>query len=49
MSLCIREFAKITRGDKNEYVDIDNIILSKRDWDFLAKYANSSEKDDRLN
>lgn len=48
MSLCIREFGKIAQGEKNEYIDIDNITLNKKDWDFLATYANSDDKNHRF-
>jgi 5-methylcytosine-specific restriction enzyme subunit McrC len=47
-SLYIREWGEIHQSEKNSVEDFDKIYLNPAAWNFLAKYANSSEKNHRF-
>ncbi len=47
-SLYVREFGSITKGKVSQQHNIDEITLNKSAWDFLAKYADSDNKNHRF-
>lgn len=47
-ALVIREWGKIHKGEKNIGENIAEITLNAKAWDFLANYANSTDKNDRF-